>query len=58
MDSRLRHIGCENASPDNGAPVRNHKVEQARKRISAGDYERPEVIETIITRLLTSIKDE
>lgn len=43
---------------DAAVPVRPQRIEQARRRLSAGDYERPEVVETIIAKLISRFAHE
>lgn len=39
------------------SPIRPDKVERAKKLLEEGGYNRPEVIETIIDRLITAIRE-
>ncbi len=37
------------------SPIRTELVEQVRQRLLAGEYDRPEVVDTVIERLLDSL---
>jgi hypothetical protein len=46
-------------SPGTGeSSIRSERVDAARQRLEAGEYDRPEVIETIVARLMTRITHE
>jgi hypothetical protein len=36
-------------------PIRNDRVEEARQKVAAGDYDRPEIISAVVDRIITCI---
>lgn len=38
-------------------PVRSTRIDEARRKLAAGEYDRPEVIDAVVERLLTSLTE-
>jgi hypothetical protein len=57
MDTRNGHTEGRSSDKTSTEPIRRERVVEARQRLVAGDYDRPEVIDMVVDRLLERITD-
>ena len=39
-------------------PIRANRIAEARRKLAAGEYDRPEIIDTVAERLLSSLIEQ
>jgi hypothetical protein len=57
----MRYLNADmddcSGQPRTVEPVRSNRIDEARRKLAAGEYDRPEVIDAVVERLLTSLTE-
>ena len=54
----IANNGLPESADRQQSPIRREKIEKAKQRIESGDYNRPDVLEEIVSRILVQIERE